>query len=151
MSQLTNYKHKINSSLIKPLRTKKKCSSCKKIRKPSDENHQICRHCYKYYSTEPLSGNKVIDDFIKYTQRNISYSKYASMKFVPYYRFKNIEFIAEGGFSKIFKATCGLSKIFIDVQHPGSDIVVALKKLNNSKNITSKELNEVCTMLYTSN
>jgi len=63
------------------------------------------------------------------------------MKFVPYGQFENIEFIAEGGFSKIYKATW----ISGECQH------VVLKKLNNSKNITSKELNEVCTMLYTNN
>ena len=54
------------------------------------------------------------------------------MEFVPYDQFKNIEYIAEGGFSKIYKATW--------IGGP----TVVLKKLNNSKNITSKELNEVC-------
>ncbi|CAB4427812.1 unnamed protein product [Rhizophagus irregularis] len=47
------------------------------------------------------------------------------MEFVPYDQFKNIEFIAEGGFSKIYKAT------WID------------GPLNNSNNITFKELNEL--------
>ena len=72
------------------------------------------------------------------------------MVFVPYDRFKNVEFIAEGGFSKIYKATWidgpifGWSKkkpfkpIYKQKNYP-----VVLKKLNNSKNITSKELNEV--------
>ena len=141
-----NYKHKIvildNSSLIKP--SQKKCSSCKRYRILLDEDHQICHHC------KGLSGNKVIDNFIKYTQK----SKRAKMKFVPYYQFKNIEFIAEGGFSKIYKATWigGESKIYDNLQHFGylwpasDDITVALKKLNNSKNITSKDLNKVCTM-----
>ena len=64
------------------------------------------------------------------------------MEFIPYDQFKDVEFIAEGGFSKIYKAT------WIDgpvnryyVRQPNYS--VALKKLNNSKNITSKELNEV--------
>ena len=154
MNQLTNYKHRI----VKPykpynpssLRIKKKCSSCKKNRKPSVKDHQICRHCYNYYIKEPLSRNKVIDDFIKYTQKN-ALNEYVKMQFVPYYQFENIEFIAEGGFSKIYKATWigGLSKIYNCLR--ADDVIVALKKLNNSKNITSKELNEVCTMLYTSN
>ena len=136
-----------NASLFKKYN---KCSICKKNRIPSVHvNHWICRSC----SYNARSGNKVIDNFIKYTQRNIFYKR-ASMKFVPHDQFENIEFIAEGGFSKIYKATWigGESKIYDNLQLTGDgDVVVVLKKLNNSKNITSKELNEVCTMLYTSN
>ena len=92
------------------------------------------------------SGNKIIDDFIRYTQTNLE-KKNGKMEFVPYEQFKNVEFIAEGGFSKIYKAT------WIDgpithgwnnknpVRDPNK--IVVLKKLNNSKNITTKELNEV--------
>ena len=94
-------------SLIQPTQTtkyikKKRCDDCKKVRKPSDENHQICRFCYNARKLE-LSGNKVIDDFIKYTQTNRVYLG-IKMKFVPYNKFKNVEFIAEGGFSKVYKA-----------------------------------------------
>ena len=56
------------------------------------------------------------------------------MKFIFYNKFEDIEFIAEGGFSKIYKG------IWIDDPR---HMVVALKELNNSKNINSKELNEV--------
>ena len=147
MSQLTNYKHKIDflilndASLIQPLQTKKskkskKCNECKRNRKPSDKDYQICRHCYSY-NAKSLSRNKVIDDFVKYTHTNNVVQKEAmKMNFVPYDKFENIEFIAEGGFSKIYKATW----IAGECQH------VVLKKLNNSKNITSKELNEVRTV-----
>ena len=64
---------------------------------------------------------------------------YGRMEFVFYDRFKDVEFIAEGGFSKIYKAT------WVDgpMDFGSSNYPVALKKLNNSKNITSKELNEV--------
>ena len=58
------------------------------------------------------------------------------MRFVPYNKFKNVEFIAEGGFSQVYKAEW----IAGECQH------VVLKKLNGSKTITSKDLNEVCTM-----
>ena len=63
------------------------------------------------------------------------------MEFVPYIQFENVEFIAEGGFSEVYKA------IWIDgsIEHlePKGFVTIALKKLHNSKNITSKELNEV--------
>ena len=73
------------------------------------------------------------------------------MVFVPYDRFKNVEFIAEGGFSKIYKATWidgpAITKWNKKKQSFGKSSkkndAVVLKKLNNSKNVTSKELNEV--------
>ncbi|CAB5396278.1 unnamed protein product [Rhizophagus irregularis] len=95
------------------------------------------------------SGNKVIDDFIKYTQINLTKSE-GKMEFVPYDQFKNIEFIAEGGFSKIYKAIWidgpihwySISRNIDNITRLKNDTVV-LKKLVNSKNITTKELNEV--------
>ena len=71
------------------------------------------------------------------------------MEFVPYDQFKDVEFIAEGGFSKIYKATWidgPVKKYNRNIRERNSTVV--LKKLNNSKNITSKELNEVRTIFY---
>ncbi len=69
------------------------------------------------------------------------------MKFIPYNQFENIERIDEGGFSKIYKATWINGPPYWneekeDFEYKDS-ILVALKQLNNSKDITSKELNEV--------
>jgi hypothetical protein len=149
MEQLTNNKHKINCSLsnytflIRPTQTtvkkrkSKKCNGCKKIRIIL-ESHQICRICYEAKGLI-TSGNKIIDDFIKYTQINYVNNR-GKMEFVPHDQFKNIEFIAEGGFSKIYKATWVDGPIN---KYAFFDHTVVLKKLNNSKNISSKELNEV--------
>src|SRR3954468_24230800 len=157
MDQTTNYKRKIDfkdTSLIQPTQTiiKKRrkrihCSECNKKRTPLDESHQICHVCYKtkaVYNPKP-SGYKIIDDFIKHTQIN-NVKKEGKMEFVPYEQFKSIEFIAEGGFSKIYKAIWidGPIKNYNRKYHiRQSNDTVVLKKLNNSKNITSKELNEV--------
>jgi serine/threonine protein kinase len=70
------------------------------------------------------------------------------MIFVPYEKFNDIELIGEGGFSKIYKATWVDCKIdsnlcTLDFSLLNESKIVALKKLNNSKNVTSKELNEV--------
>ncbi|POG71067.1 hypothetical protein GLOIN_2v1609583, partial [Rhizophagus irregularis DAOM 181602=DAOM 197198] len=73
-------------------------------------------------------GNKVIDDFISYTLTNGN--EYGRMIFVPYDKFKNIELIGEEGFRTLSYSLQNKS------------ITVALKKLNNSKNINSKGLNE---------
>ena len=83
-----------------------------------------------------LSGNKTIDDFIRYIQTNSS-NFLGKMKFSEYRKYKNVELIASGGFSKIYKATT----------YRNSQPVI-LKKLNNSKDITQKELNEVRTIFY---
>ncbi|CAB5365673.1 unnamed protein product [Rhizophagus irregularis] len=68
------------------------------------------------------------------------------MEFVPYDQFKNIEFIAEGGFSKIYKATWIDGPVY-NYSHKNNirenNYTVVLKKLNNSNNITSKGLNEL--------
>ena len=80
------------------------CDKCNKIEIALDESHQICHDCYRVIAKLKLSGNKIIDDFIIHTQINFL-NEVGRMAFVSYDQFKNIEFIAEGGFSKIYKAT----------------------------------------------
>ena len=140
-----------------------KCKKCNKQRRNYLNGFQICNTCYKQmkqitpngfrpnikfvnckkchqkksYLSEfnecdlcilCISGNEVIDNFIKYTNRKI--------KFIPYCEFEDVEFIAEGGFSKIYKATWTSST-------SQNMMIVVLKELNNSKNIDSSGLNEV--------
>ncbi|GBC19931.2 kinase-like domain-containing protein [Rhizophagus irregularis DAOM 181602=DAOM 197198] len=123
-----------------------KCRECNKIRTSSYENHQICHICYIAKRRIIPSGNKVIDDFIIYTQTNNEQDN-GKMIFVPYENFNNIEHIGEGGFSKIYKATwidCKISdEGTLDYTLLNKSKTVALKKLNDSKDITSKELNEL--------
>ncbi|UZO23626.1 uncharacterized protein OCT59_015958 [Rhizophagus irregularis] len=162
MNQLTNHNHKIDfltsndTSSFQPTQTivkskykKEKCNECNKRRSRLDETHQICHVCYKMKTLFEPSGNKIIDDFIKFTQVNFV-RKEGKLEFVPYEQFKNIEFIAEGGFSKIYKATWVDGPINWDNIERKSDNIsrkpnytVVLKKINDSKNITSKELNEL--------
>jgi len=54
---------------------------------------------------------------------------------VPFNGFEDIEFVAEGGSSKVYKATW--------INGPEGKMIVALKKINNSKNINFRKLNEV--------
>ncbi|CAB5299057.1 unnamed protein product [Rhizophagus irregularis] len=167
MDQLINHKHKIdfllsdNTSLGMPTQTtikhnrKRKtkilCSECNQRRELLEENHHICCVCYKAKSVYIPSGNKVIDDFIMHTLT--SSSKLAGkMVFVPYDQFKDVKFIAERGFSEIYKAIWidgpvinNWSKKKQSFCKPTykKNYEVVLKKLNNSKEITSKELNEL--------
>ncbi|GBC08892.1 hypothetical protein RclHR1_08470003 [Rhizophagus clarus] len=75
------------------------------------------------------SGNKVIDDFIRHTA-TVSIKKLIGvLEFVPYEQFKNKVFIAEEDLAYNFTRS--------------HNYTVVLKKLNNSENFTSKELNEL--------
>jgi hypothetical protein len=149
MNQLTN-----DTSLNQPTKTTFKpnvtrkvyeeCNKCKKGDLLVVGSRKICRTCYLMETFKP-SGNTIIDNFItSCTQINL-----VIMEFAPYGQFKNIEFIAEGGFSKIYKATwvdgpiTNWSNINNGNIFRKHNRTVVLKKLNNSKNITSKELNEV--------
>ena len=133
MEQSTKYGHKCK---------KKKCNECNKRRKTLDASHQVCHICYIMKTIFKPSGNKIIDDLINHTQKN---GRRQKMEFVPYDNFKNIEFIAEGGFSMIYKATWVDGPInWDDIECTRqNNYPVVLKKLKNSKNITPKELNEV--------
>ena len=110
----------------------------------------------KHYAIDHLlykSGNKVVDDFIRNAQINIIHNELEAdiMEFIPYDQFKDIG--SEGEFSetyKVYKATWiygniqSWSKKEIDFKRNGS-MQVVLKRLNDSENVTSKELNEVHT------
>ncbi|RGB40122.1 kinase-like domain-containing protein, partial [Rhizophagus diaphanus] len=142
MEKSTDIGHKFSSIKYE----KEKCDECNKIRTPF-ENHQICYTCYHAKKRILPSGNKVIDDFIRYTHTNYPNKNNGKMIFVPYEKFENIKLIGEGGFSKIYKATWIDSKISsigtLDHSLRNESKIVALKKLNYSKNFTSKELNEL--------
>src|SRR2546423_10413229 len=110
MDQITNISISSNKSLIHPmqnsisLRQKTKiCNECNQKRKIYNEIDQTCHQCHRV-KTIPLSGNKIIDDFVRYTLTN-DIRMPGRMEFIPYNRFKDVKFIAEGGFSKIYKAT----------------------------------------------
>ena len=94
------------------------------------------------------SGNVDIDKFIQDTQLSANdYDKV--LEWIPYDRFYDIEYIAKGGFGKVYRAN------WIDGYIQNWDIknqnweryepneFVALKSLNNSKNVTLEFLNEV--------
>src|ERR1700722_17399493 len=118
-------------------KAKLKCKQCNR-KKGVYKFNKICYICYREKTITP-SGNKVIDDFIRYTLTNYC-KRDERMEFVPYDKFKDVEFIAEGGFSKIYKATWVDGPITVwndDEQKFNRNgwMTVALKELNNSENI----------------
>ena len=96
------------------------------------------------------SGNDDIDKFIQGTQL-IAHEVKAlkALEWIPYDRFYDIEYIAKGGFGKVCRAKWidgYIEKWNNDSQNwdrNGQNMFVALKSLNNSKNVTLEFMNEV--------
>jgi hypothetical protein len=87
------------------------------------------------------SGNDIIDNFIKHTLTK----KEGRMEYVPYNEFRDVTYITEGGFSRIYKATWinGPITNWNDAKQRKGEMIVALKELAGSKDITFEHLNEV--------
>ncbi|GET02564.1 kinase-like domain-containing protein [Rhizophagus clarus] len=96
------------------------------------------------------SGNSGIDNFIQESQLSMHNNNMIEViEWIPYNRFKNIEYIAKGGFGRVYKANW--IDGYIDKwdnesqswKRRDANMFVALKSLNNSKNITLKFMNEM--------
>src|SRR6266480_4565056 len=87
------------------------------------------------------SGNVDIDKFIQDTQLSAEYSFYV-LEWIPYDRFYDIEYIAKGGFGEVYRANWingNIRNWNIENQNwkrNDPNMFVALKSLNNSKNVT---------------
>jgi hypothetical protein len=96
------------------------------------------------------SGNDDIDKFIQNAQLTVHSNNEVSkaIEWIPYDRFYNIRYIAKGGFGKIYRANWidgymlnwdSKKQNWIRKNHK----FVALKSLNNSKNVKLEFMNEV--------
>ncbi|CAB4414716.1 unnamed protein product [Rhizophagus irregularis] len=94
------------------------------------------------------SGNKDIDEFIQQSQLNAVYYK-KCLEWIPFEKFQDITYIAEGGFGKIYSARWPEGYIENwDIKNQKWYRYkyydkYALKSLNNSSNISSDFLNEI--------
>ena len=98
------------------------------------------------------SGNKEIDEFIQKFQLNATCCEEV-LEWIPYEKFRDIEYLAKGGFGTVHKAK------WIDGHMRRWDInqnkwervhnyVIVLKYLNNSQNLTTDFLQEVCSLHF---
>ncbi len=111
-----------------------------------------CQSCNAKHFQENFknwtSGNSDVDKLIQESQLNAK-NGYEKLEWIEYDRFENIEYVAKGGFGTIYKAiwkdgTISRWDCETDQWKRYTDTnEVALKSLNNSKDITLEFLNEV--------
>ena len=120
------------------------------------ELNNICKKCnstcntiyFQHKFIDWTSGNKDIDKFIQETQLSAK-QHFNILEWISYERFRDIKYIAKGGFCKVYRAKWKDGYIFTwdkKIQDWGRlqpNMFVALKSLNNSKNGTPAFINEV--------
>ncbi|CAB4428152.1 unnamed protein product [Rhizophagus irregularis] len=127
-------------------------------------NHKNCSYCNKPFTKklwckecDPFmmiegwsSGNNEIDKFIKDTIYGARNEDRKFLEWVPFDKFKDINQIGEGGFSKVYSATWidGPKAIYGKYDEglknrKSEPIKVALKRLNGSENMSAEYLNEI--------
>ncbi|POG74994.1 kinase-like domain-containing protein [Rhizophagus irregularis DAOM 181602=DAOM 197198] len=123
-----------------------KCKECLKIHGDSDG----CSSCNPKHFQRDFdkwtSRNEIIDKLIQENQ-NIG-RKYGLLEWISYDKFKNINYIAKGGFAKVYSAIWldGPIKKWSQLSNywkRNESTKIALKVLNNSKNISGDFLNEI--------
>src|SRR5436305_3457754 len=124
---------------------------CKECSQPKTD-YSWCQSCNSKHFQQDFnkwtSGNKEIDEFIQKFQLNAT-RREEVLEWIPYEKFSAIEYLAKGGFGTVHKAKWIDGYIYywdIDQNkwHRSTDMDIVLKSLNNSQNITTDFLQEVC-------
>jgi|ERR1051325_1305740 hypothetical protein len=127
---------------------------CEECRQPSTGDYW-CKSCNSKRFQQSFKNwtgkNSDVDKLIQTSQLNAK-NQYGKLEWIEYDRFENVEYIAKGGFGKIHKADWKDGYIMkwnykANKWDRCGSMVVALKCLNNSKEVTSKFLNEVGNIL----
>ncbi|CAB4377124.1 unnamed protein product [Rhizophagus irregularis] len=92
------------------------------------------------------SENEVLDKFIQQTQLETPDPRH-HMQWIPFENFSDVKFVLKGGYSSVFSATWankkekvwdGAKQTFVE-----KPLMVALKSLKNSQNVSDEFLDEV--------
>ena len=130
------------------------CKECKQLNTTSDvvRGHVWCQPCNSKHFQQNFknwtSGNSDVDKLIQESQLNAKTWK-EKLEWIEYDRFEDIEYITKGGFGKVYKAIWKDGYIINwdyeinQWKRSYENEFVALKCLNNSKDITLEFLNEV--------
>ncbi|RHZ64821.1 hypothetical protein Glove_320g132 [Diversispora epigaea] len=106
-----------------------------------------CHNCYLQNNTcsnckqKWTSGNDEIDKIIQMTQSDDDAKEWETWRWINYHKFKDIEWLSEGGFGSIWKAEwTDMPEELFEFYKSNH---VALKKLKNSQEISSEFLKEL--------
>ena len=125
----------------------------------SCQNNHIsyCKPCYSSYFRDNFahwtSGDSNIDELIQNSQLNAGHES-ELIEWIEYTNLENIEFVAHGGFSSVYKAvwkdgpidtryTTTQDDNKFKLQRECSNTEVAVKKFRNVTQMSSEFLNEV--------
>ncbi|EXX55490.1 Tpk1p [Rhizophagus irregularis DAOM 197198w] len=123
------------------------CEECNQ----NNTGYEWCRACNAKHFQRNFknwtSGNANIDKFIRDTQLSASHQQNV-LEWIPYNTFYDIKYIAKGGFGQVYRANWIDGCIYKRNNKNQnwdrySNITVALKILNNSKDVTWEFINEI--------
>ena len=133
----------------------KKHGLCKKCSQPNT-GYYWCQSCNSIHFQNDFnkwtSGNKEIDKFIQEFQLNAT--RYEEvLEWIPYKKFKNIEYLAKGGFGTVHKAELIDGYIMNwnisqNKWNRSGNANIVLKCLNDSQGLTTDFLKEVYSLFY---
>jgi len=93
------------------------------------------------------SGNEKLDEIIRNTQREAKgFESHYYIEWIPYDDLKNIKKIGEGGFATVHQGEWSNGPRFVSSENKRyyyTNGPVALKKLENSQNVSDEFLKEV--------
>ncbi|RHZ84618.1 hypothetical protein Glove_79g104 [Diversispora epigaea] len=133
------YRNEIGVLKIKKHQNKLKnrCHNCEEL----NSQNNACSNCKLIEIPKWTSGNGKIDEIIQMTQSDDDAKQWEIWRWINYSKFKDIEYLAEGGFGSIWKAE------WIDMPEELFEFYksnqVALKKLKDSQDISSEFLKEL--------
>ncbi|RHZ51584.1 hypothetical protein Glove_476g43 [Diversispora epigaea] len=133
------YRNEIGILKIKKHQNKLKnrCHNCEEL----NLQNNACSNCELIETPKWTSGNGEIDKIIQMTQSDDGAKEWEIWRWINYSKFKDIEYLDEGGFGSIWKAE------WIDMPEELFEFYksnqVALKKLKDSQEISSEFLKEL--------
>ena len=127
---------------------------CGECSQPNTGDSPWCQSCNSKHFQQDFnkwtSGNKEIDEFIQNFQLNATCCEEV-LELIPYEKFRDIEYLAKGGFGTVHKAKWIDGYIYYwDINQTKwfryGDEDIVLKCLNDSQNLTTDVLQEVCSL-----
>src|SRR5437764_12908119 len=127
---------------------------CKECSQPNT-GEDWCQSCNSKHFQQDFnkwtSGNKEIDEFIQKFQLNATCHQEV-LEWIPYEKFKDVKYLAKGGFGTVHKAEWIDGYIWYwninqtKWHRTYANEVCVLKCLNDSQNLTADFLQEVCNL-----